>query len=98
MIRPVMGTNPYFIGIEENQENAGKMALYPNPASNVVRIEGVDNEMADEIVIYDLAGRAVKKYQYCNELNINDLQNGVYLLRVIMNDGSCETSKLLISK
>ena len=98
MIRPVMGSNPYFIGIGENQEAAGKIALYPNPASNVVRIEGVDDEMADEVVIYDLAGRAVKKYQYCNELNINDLQNGIYLLRVIMNDGSFETSKLLISK
>ena len=98
MIRPVMGKNPYFIGIGENQEMANKLALYPNPASNVVRIEGVDDEMADEVVIYDLAGRAVKNYQYCNELNINDLQNGIYLLRVIMNDGSFETSKLLISK
>ena len=98
MIRPVMGKNPYFIGIGENQEMANKLALYPNPASNVVRIEGVDDEMADEVVIYDLAGRAIKNYQYCNELNINDLQNGIYLLRVIMNDGSFETSKLLISK
>ena len=98
MIRPVMGKNPYFIGIGENQEVVSKLALYPNPASNVVRIEGVDDEMADEVVIYDLAGRVVKKYQYCNELNINDLQNGVYLLRVIMNDGTFETSKLLISK
>ena len=98
MIRPVMGTNPYFIGIEENQESENKLALYPNPANNVVRIEGVDGNMADEVVIYDLAGRAVKLYQYCNELNVNDLQNGIYLLRVIMNDGSFETSKLLISK
>ena len=98
MIRPVMGKNPYFIGIEENQENAGKIALYPNPAKNIVRIEGVDDDLADEVVIYDLAGRAVKQYQYCNELNINDLQNGIYMLRVIMKDGSFETSKLLISK
>ena len=98
MIRPVMGKNPYFIGIEENQENAGKIVIYPNPAKNVVRIEGVDDDLADEVVIYDLAGRAVKQYQYCNELNINDLQNGIYMLRVIMKDGSFETSKLLISK
>lgn len=98
MIRPVMGKNPYFIGIGENQEMANKLALYPNPASNVVRIEGVDDEMADEVVIYDFAGRVVKKYQCCNELNINDLQNGIYLLHVIMNDGSFETSKLLITK
>ena len=98
MIRPVMGKNPYFIGVDEYHEVADKLALYPNPASNIVRIEGVDDEMANEIVIYDLAGRVVKKYQYCNELNVNDLQNGIYLVRAVMNDGSFETSKLLISK
>ena len=97
MIRPVMGSNPYFVGIDENQET-GRISLYPIPAKNVVRIDGIDDDMANEIVIYDLAGRAVKKYQYCNELNVNDLQNGIYLLKVIMNDGSFETSKLLISK
>lgn len=98
MIRPVMGSDPYFIGIDENQEIASNMTLYPNPANNVVRIDGVDAEFAKEIVIYDIAGKAVKHYMYCNELNVNDLQNGAYMLRVIMKDGSCETSKLLISK
>lgn len=98
MIRPVMGKNPYFVGIEENQECSVKMNLYPNPASNIVRIEGVDDIMADETVIYDMTGRLIKKCQYCNELNVDDLQNGVYLLRVIMNDGSFEAAKLFISK
>lgn len=98
MIRPVMGKNAYFVGVDENQEVVNKISLYPNPARNVVRIEGVDEAMADDVVIYDLAGRTIKKYQYCNELNISDLQNGIYLLRVIMKDGTFETSKLLISK
>ena len=92
-----MGKNAYFVGIDEN-ETAGKMELYPNPANSVVRIEGVDDVMANEVVIYDLTGRVVKQYQYCNELNVNDMQDGIYLLRVIMNDGSFETSKLLIFK
>ena len=98
MIRPVMGKNAYFVGIDENEDASGKMELYPNPANSVVRIVGVDDAMANEVVIYDMTGRVVQQYQYCNELNISDLQNGIYLLRVIMNDGSFETSKLLISK
>ena len=98
MIRPVMGKNAYFVGIDENEDVSGKMELYPNPANNVVRIVGVDDVMANEIVIYDMTGRVIKQYQYCNELNISDLQNGIYLLRVVMSDGSFETSKLLISK
>ena len=98
MIRPVMGKNPYYVGIEENQEVTCGLNVYPNPTNNVVRIEGIDADSCKEIVIYDLAGRAVKQYQYCNELNVSELQNGVYMLRVINNDGSFETVKLLITK
>ena len=96
MIRPVMGKKAYFIGIDENQEVT--LNIYPNPAQNVVYIEGVDADMCDEILIYDMTGRVVKSFQYCNELNISELQNGAYMLRIIMNDGSINTSKLLISK
>lgn len=98
MIRPVMGKDTYFIGIDENQEVTNNIVLYPDPAGDFVRIDGVDANLCEEILIFDLAGRIVKKYQYCNELIINDLQNGVYMLRVVNKDGSFETSKLLISK
>ncbi len=98
MIRPVMGKNPYYVGIDENQAVTGGLSVYPNPASDVVCIDGIDADSCKEIVIYDLAGRAVKQYHYCNALNVSELQNGVYILRIINNDGSFETAKLLISK
>lgn len=98
MIRPVMGKNPYFIGIDENQEVTNTLTLYPNPATDFVRIEGVDENTCSEISIFDLTGRLVRKYPYCNELNVSDLQNGIYVLRVTGDDGTNKTSKLLISK
>lgn len=96
MIRPVMGKYGYFIGVDENQEVA--FDIYPNPAQNVVRIEGIDESLCNEIVIYDVTGRAVKHFEYSNELNVSELQTGVYMIRVIMNDGSVKSSKLLITK
>ena len=96
MIRPVMGKVGYFVGVDENQEVT--LNVYPNPAQNVVYIEGVDADLCDEISIYDMTGRAVKRDYYCNELNISELQNGAYMIRIIMNDGCIKTSKLLISK
>ena len=96
MIRPVMGKKGYFVGVDENQEVT--MNLYPNPAQNVVHIEGLEESSCDEILIYDMTGRVVKQYQYSNELNISELQNGTYMIRIVMNDGSCKTSKLLIAK
>ncbi len=98
MIRPVMGKNPYFIGIDENQEVTNTLTLYPNPATDFVRIEGVDENTCSEISIFDLTGRLVIKYPYCNELNVSDLQNGIYVLRVTGDVGVNKTSKLLISK
>ena len=98
MIRPVMGATPYFVGVEENQEVTQSLTIYPNPSTSVIHIDGVDENNAAEIFIFDLTGRVVNYYPYSNELNVSDLQNGVYMLRVINNDGSFKISKLLISK
>lgn len=98
MIRPVMGKDLYFIGLEENQGDANAIALYPNPAGTYVRIDGVDEISCKEISIFDLTGRLVKQYSHCNELNVSDLRDGVYMLRVVNKDGSFATAKLLISK
>ena len=96
MIRPIMGSKPYFVNVEENQEVS--VRLYPNPACNVIHIDGIDNEDANCIVIVDLTGRVVKQYQFNNDIDVSDLQNGMYMLCVINKDGSSATTKLLISK
>ena len=96
MIRPVMGKKGYFIGVDENQEVT--LNIYPNPAQNIVYIDGIDADLCEDITIYDMTGRMVRRFQYCNELDVSELQNGVYMLRVVMCDGSANTSKLLISK
>lgn len=96
MIRPVMGKHGYFVGVDENQEVA--FDIYPNPAQNTIHVEGLDTDLCNEIVIYDMTGRAVKRCLYRNELNVSELQNGVYMIRIINKDDSYSTSKLLISK
>ena len=96
MIRPVMGSKPYFVGVEENQ--SVNVKLYPNPAKNIIHIDGVDDETASEIVIFDLTGRVVNQYHFNNDIDVCDVQNGLYMLRVVNKDGSSYTAKLLISK
>ena len=96
MIRPVMGRYGYFIGVDENQ--ATTLNIYPNPAQDLVHIEGVDPDICDEILLYDMTGRVVKRFQYSNELNISELQNGAYMLRIVKTDGGFQTYKLLIAK
>lgn len=98
MIRPVMGGEPYFVGVEENQEVTSNLRIYPNPASDVVHISGIDAENCEEICVYDVSGRVVKSSRYVNELNISDLSDGVYMIRVIGKGGMSDTSKLFIFK
>ena len=96
MIRPIMGNKGYFIGVDENQEVT--LDIYPNPAQNIVHIDGLDETTCHEILIYDITGRVVQRYPYCNELNVSELQNGAYMIRIVNHDDSFETYKLLISK
>ena len=97
MIRPIMGKNAELV-IHPDDEDDNNLGLYPNPARDYVRIDGIDASVYKEIAIFDLAGRLINRYPYTNELDINDLQNGVYLLRAVKEDGSFKTSKLMICK
>lgn len=97
MIRPLMGRNTD-LNVNAGESDNGKIVLYPNPANDVVRISGYDQMVYREIVVYDLTGRVVKQEYNCNELYVNDLQDGVYILRAVKPNGADETTKLMISK
>ena len=97
MLRPIMGKNPDLV-VNTGDSDNGKIVLYPNPANDVVRISGNDQMVYREIVIFDLAGRVVKQAFNCNEMDVNDLKSGVYMLQVVKDNGAHETTKLLISK
>ena len=98
MIRPVVGKTPYFVGVDENMEVKHNLTVYPNPARDVVNLEGLDENNCREIQIYDLTGRAVKRSGYSNRLNVSDLSDGVYFLKAVDDNGGYSTAKLLISK
>ena len=97
MIRPVVGSS-YYIGIDENQDVMTELQLSPNPVSSVLHLDGMSAEKCSEIIVYDLTGRTVLDVLYSNELNVSDLDNGVYVIRVINHDGSFLSSKFIVSR
>ena len=98
LLRPVMGKNPDITGNNNNGGDNKTIELYPVPTRDRVSIEGVEGSECKEIFIFDLAGRLVKKYSYTKELNVSDLESGMYMLRVVRTNGKSDTSKLMISK
>ena len=72
--------------------NNASFSIYPNPASEYVFIEGVEDIRT--IRIFNLAGRAIKSIDVAGltrKIDVSDLDKGVYLM-------SIETSNGLISK
>ena len=61
-----------------SQEAPG-IQVYPNPATDLVQIQGID---ADEIQVFNTLGQLVKTVRGTNEISVNDLAEGHYLLRI----------------
>ena len=97
MIRPVVGAS-YYIGVEENgpSTGSGTFMVYPNPASDVLHLEG-DFENG-QVSIYDLIGRKVYQGEYQNIIEVGQLDDGMYLLNVTTEEGQVINQKFIIRK
>ena len=89
MIRPVVGAR-YFIGVEEPAETA--LRLYPNPASDVLHIEGAGQ--GGTVTLFDLTGRKVIETALAPEIALTGLSDGLYLVRVTTADGQTIHQKI----
>ena len=92
--------NQYIIeGAEVNsiEENEIITKIYPNPASNFVRLEFTKN--IESISLYDQLGKEVLKInnpQVTEEINLLQLSKGVYYIKI--KDGDLNITKKLIVK
>jgi hypothetical protein len=83
-----------FDAIEENDSNSA-VTCSPNPANDYVYINGI--ELA-EVQVYNTFGQLVKTVQNANEINVSDLMEGMYLLRITAADGKCYTNRVAVRR
>ena len=69
------------------------MKIYPNPASEMIHIEGSE---AVEIQVYNALGQVVKTVLGTNEIDLSGWVNGVYFLRITDAEGKVYTNKITI--
>lgn len=80
--------------VDEFAEN--KYKVYPNPATDVLFIEG---QNLKHVAIYNAIGEMVKVLQIDNNsININNLENGIYFICIIDSNGAKTIQKVIISK
>lgn len=81
----------YTTGINLSNENFSNnvFKLFPNPTSNILKIE--TSETINDIKIIDLAGRttAVSNFEN-NKIDVSNLSNGIYFIKIKTNNGDFE--------
>ena len=96
MMRPALGRN--YVIKEEMKTSENRLSLYPNPSKNEINISELDAESCSEVMIFDMTGRMMKHFTNNVKLDVTDLPNGIYMMRVITKDGDRYTEKFMISK
>ncbi|WP_242205320.1 polysaccharide lyase family 8 super-sandwich domain-containing protein [Aestuariivivens insulae] len=90
--------NPAALGVEDyNEQNVIK--VYPNPAKNSINIRGLESNRLYSVSIVSLLGQYVGHVQVINnQINISNIQNGIYFLRLQLDGGKTVTKKILVEK
>lgn len=85
----------------ESNEDVFEISVAPNPTNGNVMIDS--NKDFNQIYILDITGRIVKNihlvdFSRSKFLNLNNLESGNYIMKIIGQDGINSVEKLIISK
>lgn len=70
------------VSISSNE--VGKLVLYPNPASEQLRIE--NDKVIETLEVIDITGKCISKHRVGSnncEINVNNLASGMYFIRIM---------------
>jgi 1,4-alpha-glucan branching enzyme len=90
----VYGNRPSTLSSQEF-DSISNLSIYPNPSSGTFSI----NYLVTNVEIYSITGQLVKSFDSIPSENyqfdINDLTNGVYLVKAVDQNNSSKTMKLI---
>jgi hypothetical protein len=93
MIRAVFGGRETITGTDP-ENTAAEIRVFPNPASGRVNIKTVLNFNCS---LTDLQGRTVRQEVNNESMDVSDLPSGVYILRIVPDQGTPVIRKLVVS-
>ncbi|MBK7666713.1 MAG: T9SS type A sorting domain-containing protein [Sphingobacteriaceae bacterium] len=85
-----------FTGVEEKSNEFQKIISYPNPVGSLLHVVGEQNELdGSELEISNLLGEVLLKLHYKNEIDVSQLTNGYYILKIITDGNKGFYSKFI---
>ena len=106
---PLKGSSCDTLGIrtKEKRFDEPNMSIYPNPASDLLKVEvtfpSYDTENFTELVVYDVAGRLLHRqeipfFAYMADIDLAPFPSGVYILQLLQNSKVIKTSKFVVMR
>jgi hypothetical protein len=97
-----LGVNSVTSGLNEFANNIRSLSVYPNPANNLLSIDySFANTTEMNVQLIDVTGRAVYSNNVIaskkgvNNVNVKDLSNGVYILKLSNGSGNISRKVLI---
>lgn len=81
-----LGTTPF---------GQNSLAVYPNPAKDVVSLALPINTEVKEVVVYNVTGQEVLRTNQTENISISELATGTYFLKATTTNGASLTKKIL---
>ncbi len=102
MIRPILGVE--FLGINNIEKDNFACEIFPNPLRDgnlQIKLQSITNKQNNEYLlqVFDILGNKQYQSELKNEININQLSNGVYFVKITdIKSKNQITKKLIISR
>jgi hypothetical protein len=99
MIRPIVGPGTYFsTSSKEAKAAAIDFRIYPNPTRHQLNVELANNDFENyDYQIYNTTGILMQADRLSNQINVSDLANGLYIIRLTnITSNISEVKKLMI--
>ena len=81
------------LGVQSVQSK--KLITYPNPVKDILKIELPQGEKIKVVEVYNAVGQKVAQFSDQKEISLNNLKAGLYLVKVLTDDNSVHTTKII---
>jgi len=85
-----------FIPVGVDQLESADLFVYPNPVNNAINIIG--REDVKRIMLMNSEGRILQDTTDCDKLSIENLSNGIYVLKIVRANGHYEWHKIIVKR
>ena len=84
------------LDITENTTSIKPYYVYPNPAEDVISLNCSSEVACERVEIYSLDGRLCHSQNFnLKTINIEELSSGVYMMKVVLDNGNSYTEKIV---